>query len=157
MKEKNELNRLRLIIQTLKDIPVTTGVYAMSSNGKKRTEWQDGWNASLMDYSKRLYKVIEDNFDEYTNDILFLQLSGAGWMQDGKFVLCMNDTFAWGCADAEEVPKKDLHEVVELYHRFGCSGLAYWVAQKRGYDPDPEMKDALWAVKHVRKHMKEEK
>jgi hypothetical protein len=139
----------------LKDIPVTTGVYAMSSTGKNRTEWQDGWNSSLMAYSKRLYKIIEENFDEYTNDILFLQLAKAGYMRDGKFVLGMNDTFHWGCSASEEVPKKDLHAVVELYRRFGDSGLLYWVAQKRGYDPDSEMKDSLRAVKHVRKHLKE--
>ena len=154
--ELKEIDRLRLAIEALKDIPMTTGIYpecTVKANGEKkyRTLRQEGWNDCLMDYSKRLNKIMDRYYGKHTKNLLFLYYTGAGWIMKDKFVLNMNDTFSWGCADAEDVPFGKLQEVVDLYHRYGDSALTYWVAEQRGYDPDPEMKCHLDAVRYVRK------
>ena len=154
--ELAEIDKMRLAFEALKDIPSTTGTYPMATINKtgvrkERTPWQDGWNACLMDYSKRLRKIVDRCYGKHTNNLLFLYYTGAGWIMKDKFCLCMNDTFAWGCADGEDVPFSKLQEVVDLYHRYGDSGLTYWVAEQRGYDPHPEMKYHLDAVRYVRK------
>lgn len=61
-------------------------------------------------------------------------------------ILCVNvnDTFAYACGDAEEVKPERLAEVVDIYKRFGPTGLVCWAAVQRNEDPvvefteDPE-------------------
>lgn len=157
--ELAETARLRLLVEAMADIPGNLGAYpraVVDSNGKRheRTRWREGWNACSMKCSERMVKLLKRNFREHARELLFLYAVGAGWMRGGKFFLNMNDTFAWGCADAEEVPSDKLKEVVDLYRRYGCSGLIYWVAKRRGMDPDAEMTSAVAAVRRVRKEEK---
>jgi len=158
---KKNLNQMRLMIQALRDIPGNMGIYpqACISHDKEesyeqRDGWKNGWNACVTEYGKRFSEVLQQDFGKYTDDILFLSLSGAGWIKDGKFLLNMNDTFCWACADAEEVPFEELKDAVSLFSNFGYDGLIYWVAEKRGIDPSTDIPDARKAVKRIRKIMK---
>ena len=52
-------------------------------------------------------------------------------------VLCLNvnDTFGFGCADAEPVPFRSLEKVADLYKRYGYHGIVAWVAKERNSWP----------------------
>jgi hypothetical protein len=61
----------------------------------------------------------------------------------------MNDTFAYACADCEEVPDDKINEVAKLFRLYGGAGLDYWVSEQRGYDPGIEK--YAKEVKRIRK------
>lgn len=48
--------------------------------------------------------------------------------------LNMNDTFGWATADAEDVCDIDIPKLVEVYQKFGSSGVDAFAAMQRGYD-----------------------
>lgn len=50
------------------------------------------------------------------------------------FVNC-SDTFAWGCADGEELPISELPEMFKLYEKNGHNGVTQWVCVKRNEQP----------------------
>ena len=61
-------------------------------------------------------------------DILNLVRSGAVWMS-----LNMGDTFAYGCADSEDVPASKLGEVALMWQRYQHDGLVAWVSAQRDW------------------------
>jgi hypothetical protein len=139
---------LKLAVKTVTDVLMTTGVYPQSSSTwdektntikdtKLRTEWQEGWNAC----QGEIFNKINDSLGKLeregmSDELALLLIADVGWMQDGKFVLNMNDTFWYACADAEEVSEGEIKEVARLFATYGYKGLTYWVAKKRGDDPD---------------------
>jgi len=58
------------------------------------------------------------------------------------FLNC-NDTFAWGCADAEEVKSSELEELYKLYKKYGYSGTTIWVCKKRNEQPQKPVREWL--------------
>lgn len=48
--------------------------------------------------------------------------------------LNMNDTFGWATADSEDVSDIDIPKLVEVYQKFGSSGVDAFAAMQRGYD-----------------------
>ena len=55
----------------------------------------------------------------------------AGW----RASLNVSDTFAYACADAEELTLSQAHEVRLLCEKYGWDGICAWVARKRGTEP----------------------
>ena len=47
-----------------------------------------------------------------------------------KYILNMNDVWAWACADCEEVLEDELPELARLFFQYGWAGILYWVSQK---------------------------
>jgi len=60
-----------------------------------------------------------------------------------------SDVFAWGCADAEEVPFHRLQALYDMWHRDRIWGPAVWAMQQRKQMPQPPVearirKDGIW-------------
>lgn len=51
---------------------------------------------------------------------------------EGKFVLNMNDTWAWAMAWGVDIPDDKLVEVAKLFVTYGHCGLLYWVSEQEG-------------------------
>ena len=68
-----------------------------------------------------------------------VQRNQAFYGDDGKFLVIVSDTFAYATADCEEVLATDLLTVRDLYRSHGWRGVTAWVAQRRGYEPLPEI------------------
>jgi len=56
-----------------------------------------------------------------------------------------NDTFGYGCADAEPLLHSEIGPVTKLYLQWGCHGVIKWVALRRKERPIPEI------VEHMKK------
>ena len=52
------------------------------------------------------------------------------------FVLC-SDTFAYACADGEDIEPSQLNLLVEVYDKWGYDGVCGLIALRRGYDVLP--------------------
>jgi hypothetical protein len=50
------------------------------------------------------------------------------------FMLNLNDTFGWACADGEIIPEEQLVEVARLVRRYGYCGALYWASKVRGWE-----------------------
>jgi hypothetical protein len=80
--------------------------------------------------------------------LALLLIADVGWLDRGKFILNMNDTFWYACSDAEEVGEDEIKEVARLFSTYGWQGIDYWVANKRGYDPEiPRHKEEVEEVR----------
>lgn len=137
----------KLVMKEVNDILATFGVYPQSTSTwdektntvkdtKPRTEWQEGWNAAFKEISKKI-RDVEKHTEEtgISDELALLMIADVGWMDEGKFILNMNDTFFYA-ADAEEVPEEEIKEVAGFFANYGYKGIDYWVAKKRGYDPE---------------------
>jgi hypothetical protein len=156
----------KLVMKEVGDVLATIGIYPQSSSTwdektntikdtKLRTEWQEGWNAATMEISKKIHEV-ERHIGEtgISDELALLLISDVGWMEEGKFVLNMNDTF-WYAADAEEISEEEVKEVAGLFANYGYKGITYWVAKKRGYDPDVQRyKEQVEEVRRVEEKYK---
>lgn len=157
MDRDKELERYRRIIQELQDVPSNLGVYPKAVHGMNKEEsyeerdgFKNGWNACVSDYGKRITSILYSPDVDEGKDLLLLLYADAGWMIDGILYLNMNDTFAWACADAEEVPMDQIKEVARLYRWYGTDGLNYWVSKKRNWEVS-EFGDVQKGIKRVRK------
>lgn len=101
-------------------------------------EYHNGYFQGHLDFIERYYNMLDCIKEIGSEGLVKLLELEVGWfhMKSKKFLLNMNDMFAWACADCEEVDEKDYKEVLRLYGKYGHDGLIYWVAEKRGYDPD---------------------
>ncbi len=159
---------LKIAIKTVMDVLMTTGVYPKSTaewsetlkkevNRKERTTWQEGWNAAQWEIFSKTNDALGKLEEGMSEDLALLQIADVGWMQDGKFILNMNDTFCYG-ADCEEVEPEDYKELARLFRQYGCGGLDYWVAKKRGYDPErPEYREVVREIRSMERKRDERK
>ncbi len=158
----SEMIDLTIAIKTVMDVLMTTGVYPKSTaewsetlkkevNRKERTTWQEGWNAAQWEIFSKTNDALGKLEEGISYDLAVLMVADVGWMQNGKFILNMNDTFSYG-ADCEETEPKDYPELARLFKYYGCGGLDYWVAKKRGYDPvKPEYRKRVRMIRHEEK------
>lgn len=147
---------MKLAVKAVSDVLMEMGIYpkAVIEGGveKKRTEWQDGWNAAVMKLSGEIKTQLEKLEGGISDDLALLMITDVGWLEGDQFKLNMNDTFWFACADCEMVNKEDIPKVASLFRNFGYKGLTYWVAEKRGYDP--EILSYKEEVEEVRKKSK---
>jgi len=142
-----------LTIKAVQDVLATTGIYPQSrtdDNGKttKRTEWEVGWNAAILHISKEIFKQFDIMSKGIDEDLALLLLADVGWFRGKDLMLNMNDTFHYACADCEIVESFEFKEVARLFKTYGGRGIDYWVAQKRGYNPEiPKYKQGVEEVR----------
>lgn len=118
------------------------GVKYSDFSGKSE-EWKNGYKQGSFELKMFILHNIR-YFEDCTDSLLIrlIELGVGFW--DGsehKFSLNMNDQFAWGCADCEELNETEYREVLRLFDLYGDDGLIYWVAEKRGHDPVREDSD----------------
>lgn len=126
-------SKIDSLISELNDIGLIIGIYPRAFVGKyeKRSEFQEGWNAAVMDITDKVEKILEKHrTTEISEGLKFLVAADVGWLDDGKFYLNMNDTWAWACADNELVPEDKISEVAGLFRKYGRMGLLYWVSKQ---------------------------
>jgi hypothetical protein len=127
----------------------SVGIYPKSirnSDGTThhRTEWEDGWNAAIssildrwIEIERWYYTLTEKQ--QHAVDMLYASgyLMVQYHMTNKNIDLWINvsDTFAYACADAEEITVDDLEELQNLYIKYNWEGLVAWVAKKRNYLP----------------------
>jgi hypothetical protein len=150
---------LKLAVKTVMDVLMTTGVYPkafieVNKEGKEtkrteRTEWQEGWNAADWEIFRKTQEALNKLGEGISDELALLMIADVGYMQDDKFILNMNDTFSYG-SDAEEVPEDEIKEAANLFCKYGYGGLTYWVAKKRGYDPErPKYRDQVREIRSM--------
>jgi len=151
----DEVSKLRLKIKALQDISGNTGICAMG--GKERPKdveksdaYKFGWNDAAIEFARKTDAIMKTDWQIIADDLLLLVTSGDIWIWGEKIMLNMNDTFAWGCADCEEIPKDKVKEVAQLYRRYGNMGLTYWVSKKRKWLLPSESEKEF---KHIRKEI----
>lgn len=64
----------------------------------------------------------------------------------GTLVINCGDTFAYACADAEELPFDKIEEVKALYKQYGYSGLVAWIAKRRQCEPIREWQNEAYCA-----------
>ncbi len=124
------------------------GVYPRSVEGggnpyKERTEYMNGWNAAVMQIGSAIEKSL-DTFRNADEDLALLVLAGLGFFSKDKFVLNVNDTFFYACADCEEVSPEEYRTVASFFKRYGFDGICYWVSIKRNIKSQiPEVQEEI--------------
>lgn len=122
-----------------------TGTYFKSvvdkdGNERKRTEWQEGWNACQKDILDKAIVVEENinNVDPYIQNLI-LQDHIFTHIDTEEKKLCFsincNDLFAWACADSEEFTEEDLPDLKKAYEDSPKNGDILWACRKREMRP----------------------
>lgn len=108
----------------------------------QRTPWQDGWNAAIL--------TLLRNYEGITAWIAALPIETARTVREliaadvlylhvkNDVVTCfvsMNDTFAYACADDEDVTVEELPIVAGIWRDYGAGGLTAWTAIRRDETP----------------------
>ena len=117
------------------------GAYDEKNNYTPRTEWQNGWNAAVMEQTKNVC-AYHDFLGTLTKeqrtaleDLLLdniIELS----KNDDKTTLWLNvnDIF-YTAADGEDFSIEDLPLLAGLQSKYGFDGVIAWVAKKRNLEP----------------------
>lgn len=103
---------------------------------KERDGWKNGWNAAVMEYGSKIRGILHGEKRPWSStDKLFAAAGDDTFMlnEDGSWYVFLNDTWYWGCADGEDIPKEEEKEVAELFREYGRAGVFWWVAKKRGH------------------------
>ncbi len=131
------------------------GIYPMATRHpdgreEKRTEWQDGWNAAVMDHTNKICKIDQwfDGLPEHLQSIVeeliveeALRLS-VEKVDAIQTYLLVSDTFSYACSDCEIVSLEDLPLIRVMWREFGYDGLVAWVAKKRNIEPVQEYRNS---------------
>lgn len=149
-----ENERLKLLIESF----LQAGAFGLPMTDKDvknyhdKPEFKEGWSQCELAHIQR-YISLENEKWQSDRNILFLLLTGECWLnQENRLLLNMNDTFAYACADCEEVPEGKVEEIISLYKRHGNNGLIYWVAKQRGEDPGvPEYRKEVQRIRKLEK------
>jgi len=162
---EEEIKKLGLKVKALEDISSTTGIHPMGAlpdeerkqiEKEKSNAYKVGWNNCAIEYAKRTTMVMKKDWGKLNDDVLLLLASGGCMLMGGELVVNVNDTFAWGCADCEEVPEDKISEVANLYRQYGSVGPVYWVSKQRGWmmpcaSDGPTFKQTKKEIEKIRK------
>lgn len=69
------------------------------------------------------------------------------WRADMEFyspVVCLNDTFAYACADGELLPDDQIDSLIDMHKRFGHDGVVAWAAHRRGREPIAKLQNGKY-------------
>jgi hypothetical protein len=114
---------------------------------EERTEWQNGWNAAVMEMTTKHGKLTRwaTTLTPEQRELLERMLDSDGepmslQVRDDnvRLVLGCGDTFAYACADAESFTLDEMPEVFRLWKAHGYYGVVAWIAKKRGVEPVKE-------------------
>lgn len=127
----------------LESIESSMGIYPQTTNGKPRTEWQDGWNAYGKELSAKKIKVLNwfeklpKNHQSMISEMLivediFIQDTDSG---PASFFLT-SDLFAWGYADWERIDGEEmLKTIYSVWKEKGSSGISAWWCKHENEQP----------------------
>lgn len=83
------------------------------------------------------------------NEVIFLN---SFWFEDecpdrakkaiGVFVIC-NDTFAWGCADGEDLPYDEIGNLYQMWKRDPSWGADVWCMVRRNQMPQKPVEEEI--------------
>jgi hypothetical protein len=123
------------------------GIYPMSivsgeGGYEKRTERMEGWNDAVSAHTDNFMKLrkwhdaIPDDIRSMVDDLLLEKKLRVNVRADGcsMWVDC-SDTFAWGCADGEDIVLDELPSLIECFVLSPAHGDELWSARKRGMRP----------------------
>ena len=94
------------------------------------TAWRDNnaWHAAEIDRLSSEVGILKKRIRLVADDIAFFGF-------DSALVLNCGDTFAYACADAEDVPDDQIDLVRRMHDKFGYTGLVAWIASRRKCEP----------------------
>lgn len=121
------------------------GIYPQSTiekgKKKKRTKWQDGWNACAIHISEEVEKIddfiknLPDEIIDYIiNDKVCVAL-GTMYKSEPHLLINCNDLFYWGCADAQEITIDDISDFNKAIKETERHGEILWCCRKRNMRP----------------------
>lgn len=129
------------------------GMYPKSHEGE-RAEYMNGWNDAIKAITEAIYKGL-DKFRK-DSDLALLVLADVGFFNGDEYLLIVNDTFDYACADCEEVGSEDLGEVTRLFKTYGYGGLTYWVSKKRNEKSNiPQVQSCIEEISLLEEKRKE--
>lgn len=115
-----------------------TGIYPQSINGKKRTEWQDGWNACDMDIAERTsgLSTFISTLPDGVIDLIFQEKVRVMTRDKGPelYINC-NDLFYWAVAEGEDIDLSDMPDLDAALKDSPEHGQLLWVCRKRKMRP----------------------
>lgn len=132
-------------------------IYPTYINGKKRNEWEEGWNAFSMELISKAIKL-----DEWFAELASWQQDNLAYLLEAEevsldiskkeeivIILNCNDVFYWGCADQEVVTLDELLTLTAMVKEDGRYGSVKWVCKKRNQKPQKPLvsrmkKDNAW-------------
>jgi hypothetical protein len=117
--------------------------------GEPLTDFQKGYNDAVEQYRKesQAAKVFMDSFDEDTKEkIMWLLNQDHAYLNivddnSISFLVNANDTFAYACADCEELKKEDIADYYRLCRQYGHDGSLTWLCLRRDELPLLELAD----------------
>lgn len=130
--------------------PVMDGIGVYPQGGVPEDDqdpYQSGWNDAIIEIARR-YEMLNKWFrEELTDDqrkhcmvLLKAEALQVGIRKTGiQPWLLMSDTFAYACADGEDIDPEEFEEAAKTYNRYGHDGLTAWAARKRGQEPLVEL------------------
>jgi len=109
---------------------------------EQRTEHMEGWNDALSAVADAAHRIgvwltlIAPLYRGLAEEAIlqeYVSVSADG--DDVKLYVICNDTFYWGCADAESITPEELPALADCYKVAGQWGGELWAARKRGMRP----------------------
>lgn len=134
----------------------SVGIYPASVHGKngykKRNRYQNGWNDAVLKITHNaatISKFLNSLPSQELEYIVTFLLSENLWLRVNKdqvkMLWNMNDTFAYSCADAEEMTIEDLPLVCKMVNSYGIdAGVRAWASWKRSEEVIPELDTVLY-------------
>lgn len=119
------------------------GVITADGVKKKRTEWENGWNAYGSELTNKWGQALSwwETLSSEQQDFLLelfcipcFQIS----IREGKTPspwLVMNDIFGYASADGEEIPLEEFPTVVKVWNKYEIDGLIAWASLRRKEEP----------------------
>lgn len=71
------------------------------------------------------------------------------WPDCGQFytpVVNLNDTFAYACADGEELKDDQIDSLIRMYKEYDYPGIIAWAASIRGSEPIEPWRDEKYRI-----------
>lgn len=135
------------------------------SNYEQRDGFKNGWNEAVMTFMIKARNIIfgEEREESWTEpEKLFNAVGDSVFdLHENVWWVSLNDTWYWGCADGEEIPREEYSVVADLFRAYGTGGVYWWVAQKRGhpseFSPEKEMIAHVGEMKALSEKLREQK
>lgn len=115
------------------------GIYPAAVMGRKRTEWQDGWNAASLALMHQKHAAIDwfralpPDVQPVVSELLIADAIGLHFEKEKvrtAYVL-LNDVFDYACADCEDVSLEEMPLLAEVYRAHQFDGIVAWASNKR--------------------------
>ena len=105
----------------------------------ERTEWQNGWNAAIIEFRQRAcafeewFSKLPAEVSSMIGEMLPEEVVRLSLNKDKNITMwvLMNDTFYFACADGEDITMEEIPLLYQLWKKFSWYGLVAIVSKKR--------------------------